>query len=86
MSQYIKLMLMLIYYIVLNGSAGLGWLLTQQSKRKFIVNMVKRNAWLDENKHPLIKNWIKTQVSIKMGQDYDFDVGRLQSRAQRSLC
>ncbi|KAK9894347.1 hypothetical protein P389DRAFT_205768, partial [Cystobasidium minutum MCA 4210] len=70
-SKYLFMALFAFWRLAYN--AGLGWLLTQQSKRRLIVNTVKRNAWLDENKHPLIKKWIKTQVSIKMGKDYDFD-------------
>lgn len=54
--------------------AGLGWVLTKQSKRRWIVKEVKRRGWLDEEKCPKIRNWIKSQLQGKMGKDYSFDV------------
>jgi phosphatidylethanolamine N-methyltransferase len=54
--------------------AGLGWVLTKQSKRKWIVKEVQRLGWLDENKRPKMRNWIRSQLAGKMGKDYSFDV------------
>jgi phosphatidylethanolamine N-methyltransferase len=54
--------------------AGLGWLLTKQSKRGWIVREVKRLGWLDEQRQPGIRNWIRDQLAGKMGKDYSFDV------------
>lgn len=54
--------------------AGLGWVLTKQSKRKWIVREVQRRGWLDEEKRPLVREWIKEQLVGKMGKDYSFDV------------
>jgi phosphatidylethanolamine N-methyltransferase len=54
--------------------AGLGWVLTQQSKRRWIVREVQRRGWLDENKRPNTRAWIREQLAGKMGKDYSFDV------------
>jgi len=55
-------------------NAGLGWILTKQSKRKWIVREVSQRGWLDESKRPKVRAWIRKQLSVKMGRDYDFDV------------
>jgi len=54
--------------------AGLGWILTKQSKKKWIVRKVRRLGWLDAQRHPAIRDWIKRQLAGKMGSDYSFDV------------
>lgn len=53
---------------------GLGWVLTKQSKRKWIVREVQRLGWLDEKRKPEMRQWIKHQLAGKMGKDYSFDV------------
>lgn len=53
--------------------AGLGYVLTKQSKKKWIVREVQRRAWLDEEKRPKVRAWIKSQLQGKMGKDYSFD-------------
>ena len=55
-------------------SAGLGYVLTQQSKKRWIVNTVRKNGWFDAQRHPRIKAWCQRQVEVKMGPGYDFDV------------
>jgi len=57
--------------------AGLGWVLTQQSKRKWVVREVQRMGWLDQNRRPAVRNWIRAQLVGKMGKDYSFDVCRV---------
>ncbi|KAI0744530.1 phosphatidylethanolamine N-methyltransferase [Earliella scabrosa] len=52
---------------------GLGWVLTKQSKRKWIVREVQRLGWLDEKRRPEVRQWIKRQLAGKMGKDYSFD-------------
>ncbi|CCM05928.1 uncharacterized protein FIBRA_08166 [Fibroporia radiculosa] len=52
---------------------GLGWVLTKQSKRKWIVREVQRLGWLDENRQPAVRDWIREQLAGKMGKDYSFD-------------
>lgn len=54
--------------------AGLGWVLTKQSKKKWIVREIQRLGWLDEERKPTVRNWIKKQLVDKMGKDYTFDV------------
>ncbi|KAJ7607468.1 phosphatidylethanolamine N-methyltransferase [Roridomyces roridus] len=53
--------------------AGLGWVLTKQSKKKWIVREVQRLGWLDPERRPAVRNWIKAQLVGKMGKDYSFD-------------
>ncbi|OCH92552.1 phosphatidylethanolamine N-methyltransferase [Obba rivulosa] len=52
---------------------GLGWVLTKQSKKKWIVKEVQRLGWLDEKRKPIVRNWIRKQLAGKMGKDYSFD-------------
>ena len=54
--------------------AGLGWVLTKQSKKKWIVREVHRRGWLDADRRPAVRNWIRDQLAGKMGKDYSFDV------------
>lgn len=54
--------------------AGLGYVLTKQSKRKWIVRTVHKLGWLDQERRPLIRAWIRQQLVGKMGKDYSFDV------------
>ncbi|EJD05138.1 phosphatidylethanolamine N-methyltransferase [Fomitiporia mediterranea MF3/22] len=53
--------------------AGLGWVLTKQSKKRWIVREMQKLGWLDENRKPGIRNWIRKQLAGKMGKDYSFD-------------
>lgn len=55
--------------------AGLGWVLTRQSKKKWIVREIQRLGWLDPDRKPAMRNWIRAQLAGKMGKDYSFDVG-----------
>jgi phosphatidylethanolamine N-methyltransferase len=54
--------------------AGLGYVLTKQSKRKWIVKTVQRLGWLDKKRRPEVREWIRRQLVGKMGKDYSFDV------------
>jgi phosphatidylethanolamine N-methyltransferase len=49
--------------------------LTEQSKRKWIVRTVHKLGWLDQERRPLVRAWIRKQLVGKMGKDYSFDVG-----------
>lgn len=53
--------------------AGLGWVLTKQSKRKWMIREIQRLGWLDEKRNPAARNWIRAQLQGKMGKDYSFD-------------
>ncbi|KAI0728917.1 phosphatidylethanolamine N-methyltransferase [Fomitopsis betulina] len=57
---------------------GLGWVLTKQSKRKWIVREVQRLGWLDEKRRPAVRDWVRQQLVGKMGKDYSFDELPLQ--------
>lgn len=66
----------LLYFAFWRGAydAGLGWVLTKQSKKKWIVREVQRMGWLDEERRPSVRKWIRAQLAGKMGKDYSFDV------------
>ena len=66
---------------------GLGWVLTKQSKKKWIVREVQRLGWLDEKRRPEVRQWIKKQLAGKRGKDYSFDVRTLHcvTRLNESL-
>jgi len=66
----------LIYFAFWRAAydAGLGWVLTKQSKKKWIVREVQRRGWLDEERRPDVRRWIKNELQGKMGGDYSFDV------------
>ncbi|KAF9228138.1 hypothetical protein BS17DRAFT_849997 [Gyrodon lividus] len=53
--------------------AGLGWVLTKQSKKKWIVREIQRLGWLDQNRRPSMRSWVRAQLAGKMGKDYPFD-------------
>ena len=62
---------------------GLGWVLTKQSKKKWIVKEVQRLGWLDEQRKPEVRAWIRRQLAGKMGKDYSFDVRPIHIHAMR---
>jgi phosphatidylethanolamine N-methyltransferase len=66
----------LFYFALWRGAydAGLGWVLTQQSKKKWIVRIVQHYGWLDETRNPAARDWVRRQLQGKMGKDYNFDV------------
>lgn len=68
--------LFLIYFAFwrLAYDVGLGWVLTKQSKRRWIVREVKARGWLDPKRRPAVYEWIRNELRNKMGKDYSFDV------------
>lgn len=64
---------------------GLGWVLTKQSKRKWIVREVQRLGWLDEKRRPAVRDWVRQQLVGKMGKDYSFDVRQVPSPSHDHL-
>jgi hypothetical protein len=66
----------LIYFVFWRAAydAGLGCVLTKQSKRKWIVREIQKRGWLDQERRPRVRNWIRDQLVEKMGRDYNFDV------------
>ncbi|KAF8604745.1 hypothetical protein BDV93DRAFT_522086 [Ceratobasidium sp. AG-I] len=67
--------LFLIYFAFwrLAYDVGLGWVLTKQSKRRWIVREVKARGWLDPKRRPAVYEWIRNQLKNKMGGDYSYD-------------
>jgi phosphatidylethanolamine N-methyltransferase len=55
-------------------NVGLGYLLKLQSDSRGLVRLAKRYNAFDVDKNPRAYHWFKKQLSIKMGDDYDFDV------------
>ncbi|KAF9032507.1 phosphatidylethanolamine N-methyltransferase [Hymenopellis radicata] len=53
--------------------AGLGWVLTKQSKKRWMVKEITRRGWLDADRRPRVRQWIRDQLVGKMGKDYEFD-------------
>ena len=65
-----------LYFAFWRGAydLGLGWVLTKQSKRRWIVREMNKKGWLDQERCPNVRLWIKEQLVGKMGKDYEFDV------------
>lgn len=76
LSNHVARIFFLFYFAFWRAAydLGLGWVLTKQSKKKWIVREVQRLGWLDESREPAIRAWIKKQLAGKMGKDYSFDV------------
>ncbi|EUC54442.1 phosphatidylethanolamine N-methyltransferase [Rhizoctonia solani AG-3 Rhs1AP] len=67
--------LFLVYFAFwrLAYDVGLGWVLTKQSKRRWIVKQVHSKGWLDQDRRPKVYEWIRNELRNKMGDDYSFD-------------
>ncbi|CAE6441284.1 unnamed protein product [Rhizoctonia solani] len=67
--------LFLVYFAFwrLAYDVGLGWVLTKQSKRRWIVKQVQARGWLDHERRPKVYEWIRNELRNKMGDDYSFD-------------
>ncbi|KAJ1303691.1 hypothetical protein OPQ81_008116 [Rhizoctonia solani] len=67
--------LFLVYFAFwrLAYDVGLGWVLTKQSKRRWIVKQVQARGWLDQDRRPKVYEWIRNELRNKMGDDYSFD-------------
>lgn len=57
-------------------NAGLGVLLKYQSDGRGLVRLAKKYEIFDAEKNPKVYRWVKRQLSMKMGDDYDFDVSK----------
>lgn len=77
MPKHISQIFFLLYFAFWRGAydAGLGWVLTKQSKKKWIEKQVQKFGWLDGERRPEARNWVRAQLRGKMGGDYEFDVG-----------
>ena len=66
----------LVYFVFWRAAydLGLGWVLTKQSKKRWMVKEITRRGWLDGERRPRVRKWIRDQLVGKMGKDYEFDV------------
>jgi phosphatidylethanolamine N-methyltransferase len=66
----------LVYFTLWRAAydGGLGWILTKQSKKKWIVRTMNRLGWLHKQRRPATREWVRSQLVGKMGKDYTFDV------------
>ena len=56
-------------------NAGLGVLLKYQSDSKGLVRLATQYKIFDKEANPKMYRWLQVQLSMKMGEDYDFAVG-----------
>jgi phosphatidylethanolamine N-methyltransferase len=66
--------LLLFFFWRIAYNVGLGFLLKYQSEQKGLVKLAKEYKIFDEKAHPRLVKWLKMQLSMKMGSDYNFDV------------
>lgn len=71
-TKYLYIALFLFWRLAYN--LGLGLLLKYQSENRFLVKMVKKYKIFDTQENPKVAKWLRTQLSLKMHADYDFDV------------
>lgn len=57
-------------------NAGLGFLLKYQSESRGLVRLAKKYKIFDRKENPQVYHWLQRQLSISMGDDYDFDVSK----------
>ncbi len=55
-------------------NAGLGYLLKLQSERRGLVAWAREKGIFDKSRGGPWYEWLKAELSCKMGSDYDFDV------------
>ncbi|GAA97238.1 uncharacterized protein L969DRAFT_84335 [Mixia osmundae IAM 14324] len=67
------LFLFVFFFWRLSYNVGLGYLLKRQSETRWMIKQVKLHGWFDESRRPKTRSWIKSQLVVKMGKDYDFD-------------
>lgn len=69
-------LLFVVYFAFWRGAynGGLGFILKAQSEKRWIVKMVKKQAWMDAKRRPKVHSWIQHHLKTKMESDYDFDV------------
>lgn len=68
------LFLFIFFFWRLAYNAGLGILLKYQSDSRGLVRLAKKYQLFDRDANPTAYHWLQHQLSIKMGDDYDFAV------------
>ncbi|KAI8087545.1 phospholipid methyltransferase-domain-containing protein [Thamnidium elegans] len=66
------LFLFIFFFWRLAYNAGLGYLLKFQSDSRGLVRLAKKYQIFDRKANPTAYHWLQHQLSIKMGDDYDF--------------
>ncbi|CAO3653496.1 unnamed protein product [Mucor hiemalis] len=66
------LFLFIFFFWRLAYNAGLGILLKYQSDSRGLVRLAKKYQLFDRDANPTAYHWLQHQLSIKMGDDYDF--------------
>ncbi|KAI8394286.1 phospholipid methyltransferase-domain-containing protein [Radiomyces spectabilis] len=59
-------------------NVGIGFLLKYQSESRGLVRWVKKYKIFDQKANPKIYQWLEYQLSLKMGDDYDFATSPLE--------
>lgn len=77
------LFIMIFMFWRLSYNAGLGALLKYQSESRGLVRLAKEYKIFDREANPKIYSWLKTQLSMKMGDDYDFAVSMTKREKMR---
>lgn len=68
------LFIFIFFFWRLAYNAGLGVLLKYQSDSRGLVRLAKKYHLFDREANPKAYHWLQHQLSIKMGDDYDFAV------------
>ncbi|KAF9182180.1 phosphatidylethanolamine N-methyltransferase [Haplosporangium sp. Z 11] len=76
----VKRWLFLVLFIFWRAgyNAGLGYLLKLQSERRGLVAWAKEKGIFDEKRGGAWFDWLKTELSCKMGKDYDFETAPIE--------
>ncbi|KAI7880063.1 hypothetical protein K492DRAFT_130620 [Lichtheimia hyalospora FSU 10163] len=64
--------IMVFFFWRLGYNAGLGALLKYQSDSRGLVRLAKKYKIFDQEANPKVYRWLNNQLSMKMGDDYDF--------------
>ncbi|OBZ84963.1 Phosphatidylethanolamine N-methyltransferase [Choanephora cucurbitarum] len=72
------LFIFVFFFWRLAYNVGLGVLLKYQSDSRGLVRWAKKYHLFDLQKNPKAYHWLKYQLSVKMGDDYDFDTAPIE--------
>lgn len=69
-----------VYFAFWRGAynGGLGYILKEQSERKWIIKQIKIQGWFDAQRRPKSAAWIKNHLKLKMDKDYVYDAMPLE--------
>ncbi|KAI8085944.1 phospholipid methyltransferase-domain-containing protein [Gilbertella persicaria] len=72
------LFIFVFFFWRLAYNAGLGLLLKCQSDNRGLVRWAKKYNVFDRQANPKAYHWLKYQLSVKMGDDYDFETAPVE--------